>query len=181
MAASIAGGGLSREPGEMWNILLLDATTLDAAGYVLTYKVEDSKNKVDKAASTDTPCAINYRSTRDPFDFRETDHGDLIGSKLVGIAVFADGWARIKVANDNATIVRGDYLSVSSVASQTGKVDKYVKTTLDTDYDIAKVNAIFDELSRVVGRAEEDVASGDTTKPGKDKVLTRLTIGNVGK
>lgn len=178
--ATVAGGGLSREPGEMWNIPLLDATLLDAGGYVLTYKVEDSANKVDKAASTDIPCAVNYRSTRDPFDLRETNHGDLTGAQIgeVGIPVFADGWARIKVTIDNAAITRGDYLVVGADA---GKVDLFTPTTLDTDYDIAKANARLKELAQIVGRAEEDIAVGTTLIPGKDKVLTRLTIGNVGK
>jgi len=178
--ATVAGGGLSREPGEMWNIQLLDATTLDAAGYVLTYKVEASKNKVDKAAAGDIPAAINYRSTRDPFDLRETNHGDLTGATIgePGIPVFADGWARVKVVTNNAVIVRGDYLVVGGTA---GKVDKYVQTVLDTDYDIAKINARYKELAQIVGRAEEDIAVGTTLIPGKDKVLTRLTIGQVGK
>ena len=92
--ATVAGGGLSRDPGEMWNIPLKDATTLDAAGYILKYVVESSTNKVDKCGATDTPVAVNYRSTRDPFDLRETNHGDLTGAGIgdPGIPVFADGY-----------------------------------------------------------------------------------------
>ena len=153
--ALVAGGGLTREHGEFWNMPLLDATTLDDAGYVLTYKVEDSINKVDKAATTDTPRCVNFRSTRDPFDLRETNHGDQTGLQigLHGLPVFREGWAKLKVADDNAAIVRGDSIKVATTGG--GKVDKYV------------------------GNAEEDIAAGTSGTPGKDKVLTHLSIGKV--
>ncbi len=180
--ALVAGGGLTREHGEFWNMPLLDATTLDDAGYVLTYKVEDSINKVDKAATTDTPRCVNFRSTRDPFDLRETNHGDQTGLQigLHGLPVFREGWAKLKVADDNAAIVRGDSIKVATTGG--GKVDKYVETTLTDSTSIllaADVETRFDELSRIVGNAEEDIAAGTSVTPGKDKVLTHLSIGKV--
>jgi len=178
LATAIAGGGLTREIGEWWNIPLLDATSLDSGGYVLTYKVESSTNKVDKAAATDTPRCVNFRSTRDPFDLRETNHGDLTGANIGahGIPVFREGWAKLKVAVNNAAIVRGDALKVAT--SGGGKVDKYVETAL-ANSDITSVEARFDELARIVGNAEEDIAVGTTSVAGADKVLTHLSIGKV--
>jgi len=182
MAALVAGGGLTREHGEFWNMPLLDATTLDDAGYVLTYKVESSTNKVDKAAATDTPRCVNFRSTRDPFDLRETNHGDQTGAQVGahGLPVFREGWAKLKVAVNNAAIVRGDALKVAT--SGGGKVDKYVETAIlgsTAGVIVSTIEARFDELARIVGNAEEDIAVGTTGAAGKDKVLTHLSIGKV--
>ncbi len=180
----VAGGGLTREVGEFWNMPVKDATTLDDAGYVLKYVVEDSTNKVDLCGATDTPRCVNFRSQRDPFDLRETDHGDLTGAEIgeKGIPVFREGWAKLKVATNNSAIVRGDPLVVDSGGG--GKVDLYVETALlgssSTTLETT-VEARLDELARVVGQAEEDIAVGTTAIPGKDKVLTYLTIGKVAR
>ena len=175
----VAGGGLTREVGEFWNIPVKDDTTIDDAGYVLKYVVEASTNNVDLCGATDTPRAVNFRSQRDPFDLRETDHGDLKGSEIgaKGIPVFREGWAKLKVATNNAIIVRGDPLVVASGGG--GKVDLYVEGAISSTYDSAEIEARFDELARIVGQAEEDIVVGTTAGPGKDKVLTYLTIGKV--
>lgn len=182
MATPIAGGGQTRPPGEGWNMPLLNATSLDDAGYVLTYKVESSVNKVDKAAQTDDPKCVNYRSTRDPFDMREPPSSYLTGTQVgeKGIAVFADGWAKLKLATNNAAITRGKHVRVAS--SGGGKVDKYTENTIPSSGSVsAAVNARFDEIARIVGIAEETVSSGTSSAPAKDKILVRLTIGLVGK
>ncbi len=179
--AQVAGGGLTREVGEFWNMPVKDATTIDDAGYVLKYVIESSTNKVDLCGATDTPRCVNFRSQRDPFDLRETDHGDLTGAQIgeKGIPVFREGWAKLKVAIDNAAIVRGDPLVVASGGG--GKVDLYVETTLAASTIAADTEARFDELARVVGQAEEDITAGTSVTSGKDKVLTYLTIGKVSR
>jgi len=181
--SQIAGGGLTRELGEFWNIQLLDATSLDDAGYVLTYKVESSTNKVDLCGASDVPAAVNFRSTRDPEDMNEhKTHLVLTGSEVgaKGIPVFREGWAKLKVATNNTAIVRGDSL----VCTGSGKVDKYTPAAL-TGTDgastlAAELETRFDDLARLVGHAEEDVAVGNTSAPGADKVLTKLSIRAIG-
>ena len=182
MTAEISGGGLSLELGEFWNIPLLDATKLEDAGFVLTYKVEASVTKVDKCGASDVPAAVNYRSTRDPEDMNQHKTTlTLIGSEIgvKGIPVFREGWAKLKVATDNTVIVRGDTL----VCTGSGKVDVYVPAALDdqtlTDA-VAEIETRFNDLARVVGHAEEAIVVGTTAGPGVDKVLTKLSIRALG-
>jgi len=175
------GGGRAREPGEMWNMRLKNATSLDDGGYVLTYVSESSVVKVDKCGSTDLPKCVNYRSTRDPHDLNFPSTTDLTGTQIgtKGIPVFADGWARLLVKVNNSAITRGDPLYVDAAG---GKVNKYSKTTIPntTVTDASnELEARFKELARIVGIAEEDVAVGTTSAAGATKVLTRLTIGRV--
>lgn len=178
MATEISGGGLSLELGEFWNIELLDATTLDDAGYVLTIKTEDSRRKVDKCGASDAPFAVNYRSTRDPEDMNahKTNlylDGEDLGVK--GIPVLREGWAKLKVATNNSALVRGDPL----VCVGSGKVDLYTPSALDTSVLAtlaADVETRFDDLGRIVGHCEEDADVGTTAVPGVDKVLTKLSI-----
>ena len=175
---AIAGGGLTRELGEFWNVELFNATSLDSAGYVLAYKTEDSRIKVDKCGSTDIPACVNYRSTRDPEDMNQHKTtlyltGTEIGTK--GIPVLREGWAKLKVAINNAAITRGDSL----VCTGSGLVDKYTPAALDTSGAAAlaaDVETRFDDLARGVGHAEEDIAAGTTSASGADKVLTKLSI-----
>jgi len=177
----IPGGGRTREIGEMWNMRLKNATSLDDAGYVLTYVSESSVTKVDKCGSTDLPKCVNYRSTRDPHDLNSPTTvfktGTLLGE--VGIPVFADGWAKLKVKTNNTAIAIGDPLYVDAAG---GKVNKYAKTTIPNTSATNASTAIdtrLKELARIVGIAEEAVAAGTTAAAGSDKVLTRLTIGSV--
>ncbi len=182
MATAIAGGGRSREPGEMWNIQLKNATSLDDGGYVLTYVSESSVIKVDKCGSTDLPTCVNFRSTRDPHDMNFPNTLQLKGSEIgeKGIPVFDEGWAKLKVKTNNAAITRGNYLIVDASG---GKVNKLANGTQIPDTSATnaanEIEARLKELARIVGIAEEDIAAGDTGKAGADKVLTRLRIGSV--
>jgi hypothetical protein len=175
---AIAGGGLTRELGEFWNVELFNATSLDDAGYVLAYKTEDSRIKVDLCGSADIPACVNYRSTRDPEDMNQHKTtlvltGSEIGTK--GIPVLREGWAKLKVATNNSAITRGDGL----VCSGGGKVDLYTAPAIDTT-SVATVSSTvetrFNDVARGVGHAEEDVAAGTTSAAGADKVLTKLSI-----
>jgi hypothetical protein len=179
---SIAGGGLTKELGEFWNIELFNATSLDAGGYVLAYKTEDSRIKVDKCGASDVPACVNYRSTRDPEDMNQHKTalvltGADIGTK--GIPVLREGWAKLKVATNNSAISRGNPL----VCTGSGKVDLYTPSALNTSAVAtlaADVETRFDDLGRVVGHAEEDGAAGTTSAAGVDKILTKLSIRAVG-
>lgn len=175
-----SGGGRKREPGEMWTIQLKDATSLDDAGYVLMLVTENSVQKVDKCDSSAPPYAVNYRSTRDPSKIDEPPSVFLTGSQIgtMGITVFRDGWANLKLATNNAAINVGDPL----VCTGGGKVDKYVPTTLSSTSTAALktgVDARFDELSRIVGHAEEKVAQGNSSGPAQDKIMAKLSIRSV--
>jgi len=178
--ATYSGGGRTREPGEMFNVNLLDATSLDDAGYVLAYQVEDSETKVDKCDNTQMPAAINYRSTRDPHDMNEPQLLFKTGLQLadVGIPVFREGWAKLKVATNNSALARGDALECTGG----GKVDLYTPTTITNGTNTAaETEDRFDELARIVGHVEEeDVDAGDTGSAGQDKVLTKLSIRAIG-
>jgi hypothetical protein len=179
---SIAGGGRSREPGEMWNIQVKSTTSFDDGGYVCTYVTESSVQKIDKCGATDLPKCVNYRSSRDPHDmnFPTSDYltGTQIGTR--GIPVFDEGWAKLKVKTGNAAIIRGDFLIVDATG---GKVNKLAAgaTIPDTSATNAanEIEARLLETARIVGIAEEIVAVGTTAAPGADKVLTRLRIGSV--
>lgn len=180
--ATFSGGGRTREPGEMFNRDLLGATSLDDAGYVLAYNVESSVTKVDKCTATEVPAAVNYRSTRDPHDMNEPQTIFKTGTQLegVGIPVFREGWAKLKVANNNAVINRGDAIKVA--ASGGGKIDKYTPTVITNGTNTASdTETRFDELSRLVGHCEEEqVAIGNTSSPGQDKCLVKLSIRAIG-
>lgn len=184
MVTAIAGAGRTRETNdEIFYKQLLNATSIDDAGYVLHEEVEACTSKVDLTASGEMPYAINYRSTRDPHDMNFPPTINLIGSDVgeKGIAVFRGGWAKLKVANCNAAIIVGDPLITSTGCA--GKVDKLVPTVIGATCSTsqgANINSRFEEMSLVVGNAEEDVAAGSGCAPGADKVLTALTIGNNG-
>jgi hypothetical protein len=186
MVTEIAGAGRTRESNdEIFYKQLLDATTLDDAGYVLHEEVEACASKVDLVGCGEMPYAVNYRSSRDPHDMNAHKTTlTLIGSEvgLKGVAVFRGGWAKLKVEDCNCAIIVGDPL-IGGSGGCAGKVNKYVPTTIGetacTD-QAANINARFLELSLVVGNAEEDVAAGACCAPGSDKVLTALTIGNLG-
>jgi len=177
---TIPGGGRVREVGEMWNMPLKNATSLDDSGYVLTYVSESSTTKVDKCGSTDLPRCVNYRSTRDPHDMNEPNTLFKTGADLAGgIPVFADGWARLKVKDNNSAISVGNPLIVDATG---GKVNKYSKTSIPNTSATNAATAIdtrLKELARIVGVACEAVSAGTTAGPGADKVLTKLTIGSV--
>lgn len=179
---AVAGGGLTKELGEFWNIELFDATSLDSAGYVLAYKTESSRIKVDKCGASDIPAAVNYRSTRDPEDMNQHKTtlyltGSEIGTK--GIPVLREGWAKLKVATNNSAITRGNPL----VCTGGGKVDVYTPSALATGSAsalAADVETRFNDLGRVVGHAEEDGDAGTTSAAGVDKILTKLSIRAIG-
>jgi hypothetical protein len=186
--ATGSGAGRTREPGEGWNIQVKDATKFTDSGFVLTYVVESSTNKVDLCGATDIPTCINYRSSRDPFDFNEPSTIQKIGSEIgeSGFPVFAQGWAKLQVAVDNQAIVRGESL----ICTGGGKVDQYgtangSKTTFGDTSSVdqaANINARLKELAQIVGRAEEDIAVGTTlVAGGTGKILTQLFIGTVGQ
>lgn len=184
MVTAIAGAGRTRESNdEIFYKRLLNATSLDDAGYVLHEQVESCISKVDLAASGEMPYAVNYRSTRDPHDMNAHKtqlnlNGCEVGEK--GIPVFRGGWAKLKVADCNSAIIIGDPLITSACCA--GKVDKYTPTVIGTTCGgnrAACINTRFAEMSFVVGNAEEAVAAG-CCAPGADKVLTALTIGNNG-
>lgn len=186
--ATGAGAGRTREPGEMWNMQVKDATSFTDSGFVLTYVVESATNKVDLCGAADIPTCINYRSSRDPFDFNEPSTLQLTGSDIGarGFPVFAEGWAKLQVATNNQAITRGDSL----ICTGSGKVDQYgsgnsTKTVIpDTSVTDAsnELDARLKELAQIVGRAEQDVAAGTTDGPGgTGKVLTKLCIGTVGQ
>lgn len=178
--ATFSGGGRTREPSEVWEVQLLDATSLDDAGFVLTYKTESSVRKVDKCGATDVPVAVNYRSTRDPLDMNEPPTKFLTGTQIgaKGIPVLTDGWIKLKVATNNAALIRGDPL----VCTGSGKVNKYTPTTIGQTSDTAgDTETRFDELSRIVGYVEDDsVAAGTTSAAGADKVKAKMTIRGIG-
>jgi len=170
--ATFSGGGRTREPGEMFNMILLDATSLDDAGFVLKYEVEASTNKVNKCGATDIPACVNYRSTRDPHSIDEPPAVFLIGSNVKlegGIPVFREGWAKIKVAADNLVGTRGDPV----ICTGSGLIDKYVAIAI-TDNPTAEDR--WDELARIVGHLEADLIAGSGGNPGQDKVLCKLSI-----
>ena len=177
--ATFSGGGRTREPGEMFNVILKDATSLDDAGFVLKYIVETT-NKVDKCGATDVPACVNYRSTRDPHSIDEPPAVFLIGSNTKlegGIPVFREGWAKLKVATDNAAGIRGDAV----VCTGSGKIDKYTPTTITNGTaTAANTETRFDELARLVGHLEADLIVGTTAIPGQDKVLVKLSIRAIG-
>ena len=186
--ATGSGAGRTREPGEMWNMQVKNATTFTDSGFVLSYVVESSTNKVQLCGSTDIPTCINYRSSRDPFDFNEPNTLQLTGADLgeSGFPVFAEGWAKLQLAVDNVAITRGDSL----ICTGGGKVDQYgtanaSKTAIpDTSVTNAanEIDARLLELSQIVGRAEEDVVAGTTLLAGgTGKILTKLYIGTVGQ
>jgi hypothetical protein len=186
--ATGAGGGLTREAGEFWNMQVLNATSFSDSGFVLTYQVESTVNKVTLCGSTDIPACVNYRSSRDPFDFNEpstvVQNGAAIGEK--GFPVFAQGWAYLQLAVNNQAITRGDSL----VCTGGGKVDQYgsgnsTKTVLP-DSSVTnssnEVDARLKELAQIVGRAEETVVAGTTSAAaGTGKILCQLQIGTVGQ
>lgn len=178
--ATYSGGGRTREPGEMWNQQLLNATSLDDAGYVLAYNVESSVTKVDLCGASEVPACVNYRSSRDPHDMNEPVTLFKTGAQLgeMGIPVFREGWAKLKVANANAQLNRGDAV----VCVGGGKVDKYTPTTITNGTNTAaNTETRFDELARVVGHVEEEqCAAGTSVTPGQDKVLVKLSIRAIG-
>lgn len=181
MATAVPGGGLTREFGELWYMPLLDATTLNDAGYVLGIETESTVRKVDILAAAEIPYAINWRSTRDPHDqnFPQTLFltGAQIGTK--GVPVLREGWAKVKVADNNSLGVAGDPV----IAGAGGKIDIYTATAIGDTSTIdqsTNIDARFGELSRVIGNLEEALPAGTTSAPGKDKVLVHLTIGNTG-
>lgn len=179
---TFSGGGLTREVGEFFNIQLLDATSLDDAGYVLAFQIESSVTKVDLCTSSEIPAAVNYRSTRDPHDMNFPNTLFLTGATLgeAGIPVLREGWAKLKVATNNSVGVRGDPL----VCTGGGKVDKYTPSALSltaTSVLAADVETRFNDLARIVGTIEEeDLIVGTTSVAGQDKVLTHLTIRKNG-
>ena len=179
---TFSGGGLTREVGEFFNVQLLDATSLDDAGFVLAYQVEASVTKVDLCSSTEVPACVNYRSTRDPHDMNFPTTLFLKGSDLgeAGLPVLREGWAKLKVATNNSVGKRGDTLECTG----SGKVDIHTPTVIDNTSAATvttTVEARFDELARIVGTIEEeDLPVGNATAPGQDKVLTHLTIRKNG-
>jgi len=177
--ATFSGGGRTREPGEMFNVILKDATSLNDAGFVLKYIVETT-NKVDKCGATDIPACVNYRSTRDPHSIDEPPAVFLIGSNVKlegGIPVFREGWAKIKVATNNAAAIRGDPV----VCTGSGLIDLYTPTVIgQTSLTAGTVESRFDELARIVGHLEADLIVGTTAKAGQDKVLVKLSIRAIG-
>ena len=186
--ATGSGAGRTREPGEMWNMQVKNATTFTDSGFVLSYVVESATNKVQLCGSTDIPACVNYRSSRDPFDFNEPNTLQLTGADIgeAGFPVFAEGWAKLQLAVNNVAIVRGDSL----ICTGSGKVDQYgtanaTKTALpDTTVSDAanEIDARLKELAQIVGRAEETVAAGTTAAAaGTGKILTKLYIGTVGQ
>jgi len=181
MATAVPGGGLTREFGELWYMPLLNATSLDDAGYVLGIETEATVRKVDILGAGEIPYAINWRSTRDPHDqnFPQTlfQTGADIGTK--GIPVLREGWAKVKVADNNSQGLVGNPV----IAGVGGKIDVYTPTAIgDTSMtdQSANIDARFGELARVIGNLEEALPAGTTSAPGKDKVLVHLTIGNTG-
>jgi hypothetical protein len=186
--ATGAGAGRTREPGEGWIMQVKDATSFADSGFVLTYVVEASTNKVDLCGAADIPTCVNYRSSRDPFDFNEPNTLQLNGADIgeKGFPVFAEGWAKLQLATANQAITRGDSL----ICTGGGKVDQYgtanaTKTTFGDTATVdqaANINARLKELAQIVGRAEEDVVAGTSvTAGGTGKVLTKLYIGTVGQ
>jgi hypothetical protein len=182
--SEIAGAGRTRETNdEIFYKRLLDATSIDDAGYVLFEQVECCVSKVDLAACGEMPYAINYRSTRDPHDMNFPATIELNGCEVgeKGIPVFRGGWAKLKVADCNSAIIIGDPLIQSACCA--GKVDLFTAQVISATCSGDRsgcINTRFTELSLVVGNAEEDVAAGMCCAPGADKVLTALTIGNLG-
>lgn len=176
-----SGAGRKREPGEMWNEKLFTTTSLDDAGFVLTWKEETNVGKVDKCGSTDVPYAINWRSTRDPHDMNFPTTLFLQGnSELLegGIAILREGWANVKLATNNSALEKGDPV----VCNGSGKVDLYTPTVIgQTSNTAVDAEARFDELARIVGHVEEEnVAAGDTGKASQDKVYLKLSIRAIG-
>jgi len=172
---TIEGSGRTREPGEIFRKPLKDSESIDDSGYVLSAVEESSIQKVKKAANTEFPFCINYRSTRDPFDLAHPPTTFLIGSnvRLPTIDCVDDGEFALKVVGNNNAIAVGDPLCVSATA---GKVQKYVPTTVSALGDTV---TRFVELGKIVGYAVEKIAAGSGGNPGADKVRTRLTIKQV--
>lgn len=180
--SSVAGGGRTREPGEMWNMKVKNATSFDDGGYVCTYVSESSVIKIDKCGASDIPKCVNYRSTRDPKDFNEPPSTYLTGSDIgnKGIPVFDEGWAKLKVKTNNSAITTGNYLIVDAAGGKVNKLSNGAQIpATDTTDASNEIETRLKEMARVVGIAEEDIAAGTTSAPGKDKVLTRLRIGYV--
>ena len=180
--ATYSGGGLTREIGELFKMQVLDATSIDDAGYVLALNDESSVHKVDLCSSTEVPFAVNYRSTRDPHDMNFPNTLFKIGSEIgeQGIPVVREGWAKLKVATNNTAAVRGDPV----VCTGGGKVDLYTPSALTTTSasDLAAdLETRFNDMARIVGNIEEeDLIVGTTGAPGQDKVLVHLTIRKNG-
>src|SRR3989304_8738493 len=101
--ATYSGGVRTREAGEMWNMQLFTTTSLDDSGYVLKTVEESNVSKVDKCGATDVPYCVNYRSTRDPHSFDEPPGEFKTGTQLgdMGLPVFREGWAKLKLAINN--------------------------------------------------------------------------------
>ncbi len=174
---TFSGGGRTREPGEMWNVQVLGATSFDDAGYVLSAVDATNVLKVDKCGATEIPYAVNYRSSRNPLDMNEPPTDFQTGTELgeKGLPVFSEGWAKLKLATDNAEIEAGEFL----ICTGGGKVDLYAETTLTTVNE-TQLELRFTELAQIVGRAEARAAVGTTSAASQDKILTHLTIGKVG-
>lgn len=172
---SIEGSGRTREPGEIFRKPLKNSESLNDSGYVLAAVEESSIQKVKKCTTSDFPIAINYRSTKDPFDLAFPPTTYLTGSsdRLPTIDCFDDGEAALKLDVDNAAIAVGDPLCVVTNA---GTVDKYTPTTVT---DSATTITRFIELGKIVGYAVEKIAAGGGGFAGADKVRTRLTIKQV--
>ena len=175
VVASIEGSGRTREPGEIFRKPLKNADSLTDSGLVLSAVEESSIQKVKLAAAGEFPFAVNYRSTKDPFDLAFPPTTFLAGSsdRLPTIDCIDDGEVALKVVGNNAAIVVGDPLVVSGSA---GKVDKYVPTVVTNS---ATTITRFIELGTIVGYAVEKIAAGGAGDPGADKVRTRLTIKQV--
>jgi len=174
--STIEGSGRVREPGEIFRKNLLNATSIDDSGYVLTSELEGGVYKVDKCGAAEFPICVNMRSTRDPFSIDHPNTSFLTGSdtKIPTIDVSDDGEHMLKVADNNGAIIPGDPIVVA--ASGGGKVDKYTPTTV---VDSATTITRFIELGKIVGYATEAVPAGSAMAPGADKVSVRLTIKQV--
>ena len=182
MSTTIEGSGRTREPGEIFRKPLLDATSLDDSGYVLTGEIEATIDKVDKATAAEFPLCVNMRSTRDPFSIDHPNTSFLTGNdvKIPTTDVSDDGEHALKVADNNAAIAVGDPIVVA--ASGGGKVDKYTPTVVgatDTINQAANIISRFTELGQIVGYAVEAIPVGAAMAPGADKVRVRLTIKQV--
>src|SRR3990172_6498519 len=182
--ATYSGGGRTREPGEMWNMQLFTTTSLDDSGYVLKTVEQSNFSKVDKCGATDIPYCVNYRSSRDPHDMNAPNTLFKTGTQLgeMGLAVFREGWAKLKLATNHSALEKGDPVVVA--ASGGGKVDKYTAATMSVSSVAALGAAVelrFDQLSRIVGHVEgANVAVGTTSGPSQDKVLVKLSIRAIG-
>lgn len=176
------GGGRLKEPGELFREKLLNATSLNDSGYVLSIEDESGVSKVDLCESTEIPWCVNHRSTANgsfSTDFPRTDF--LTGADLEDIDCFKDGKAALNVTGNNAAISRGDALVVGATD---GKVDLYVKQALGDTSSVdqaANINTRFTELGQIVAYADEDIPVGGGGLPGKTKVKCHLVIRATGQ